>query len=340
MATARRERELAAGARVLLVRLSAMGDVVQATGAVRALHEARPDLQLRWVVQRPFAPLVEGLPGVEVFIHDRGAGARGFLRTGRELRAWRPDVALDLQGNWKSAGLARLSGARTRVGAAGAARRERASAVLLTDLLGVGSDGAHPARQALALVRAIAPDAADLPPRLEASRGEVEAEADVLRGLGLDPGLPFRALVLADPSDPRAIRPAALAREVAASELPCVAVGGPAEREVPVPAGVSRIDHAPGELRRLVGLGALLNRAGGDVVGPDKGATHVLAAAGAPVRCLFGPTDPVRTGSPLVTALRAPAPPECAPCRSRTCRHAEGPVCMDFTSREGRPAIR
>ena len=43
--------------RVLLVRLSAMGDVVESLGAVRALAAARPDWELHFVTQRPFVPI-------------------------------------------------------------------------------------------------------------------------------------------------------------------------------------------------------------------------------------------------------------------------------------------
>ena len=49
---------------VLFVRMSAMGDLVQGLGAVQALHAARPDWRLTVVTQAPWAPLLEGQPGV------------------------------------------------------------------------------------------------------------------------------------------------------------------------------------------------------------------------------------------------------------------------------------
>src|SRR5690606_18011889 len=141
--------------RVLLVRLSALGDVVQSLGAVRSLREALPDAELGFAVQRPFAALLEGSPGIAaVFAHDRRSGPGGYLRTGRALRRFRPDVALDLQGNWKSAGLAFLSRAPRRIGSDRAARREPGSRVLLTET--VRAPDRHPARVAAALVRHLA----------------------------------------------------------------------------------------------------------------------------------------------------------------------------------------
>lgn len=324
--------DLPCGARVVVLRLSAMGDVVQATGAVRGLLEARPDLEVAWVVQRAFAPLLEDLGGVTVLAHDRGAGARGYLRTGRRLRDLRPAIALDLQGNWKSAGLARLSGAPLRIGASGAARRERASACLLTCPVALDAATAHPARQAIALVRVLAPSARDIDPWLAARPDEVEREQAAVAALGVEPRRPFRVVVLGDAADPRSIRAPAVAREVEQSALPCLLVAGPAEAAVERPAAVPVLRHARGEVRRLIALGALVARAGGEVVGPDRGATHVLAAAGAPTVCLFGPTDPRRTAPPAARARTTATPPECQPCASRACRRPGGPVCMDVTS--------
>ncbi len=47
--------------RVLLIRLSAMGDIVQCLGAVRALAQERPELELHFLVQDSHLPLLEGL---------------------------------------------------------------------------------------------------------------------------------------------------------------------------------------------------------------------------------------------------------------------------------------
>lgn len=325
--------------RVLVVRVSAMGDVVQALGAVRALAAARPALELHWVVQRPYAPLFAGLPFLRgVVVHDRHPAVRGYVGTGQRLRELAPDTALDLQGNWKSAGLARLSGARTRIGAVGALRREPQSHVLLNRLVGRPGDSSHPAAIALQVVRALAPDATvdDSTPLLVATSHEVERETRALTALGVDPARPFRVLILAVARDPRAWRIAAMRREERASPLPCVWLAGPAEADLDAPADAKLLRHGRGELRRLVALGALVRRAGGDVLGPDVGSLHVLAATGARTHGLFGPHDPARTGPVMARAHVATDGPACRPCGSRVCHHPDGPVCMDFTLAESR----
>ncbi|MBM4063627.1 MAG: glycosyltransferase family 9 protein [Planctomycetes bacterium] len=321
---------------VLLVRLSAMGDLVHGLGAIEALHRARPDWRLTLATQTALAPLLEGVPGIARVVLLARHGGLGALRRFRaELRAERYDVALDLQGNWKSAGVAAASGARQRLGAGAAWRQEPRSRWLLHRTVAVPGEH-HPALVAWTLARELVPGLPFRAPRLRATDAEVERERAALRGLGVDPDRPMRVLVVGDPVDARALRPAALAAEAAASQEPAVAVLGPAEAHVAAPGGVPALRHAPGELRRLVALGALVAGAGGIVVGPDQGATHVLAAAGA--RCLvgFGAQDPRRTAPPSAVPLVHPAPPACSPCRKHRCRLPEGPVCMAFTTAGGR----
>lgn len=321
--------------RVLLVRLSAMGDVVESLGAVRALAAARPGWELHFVTQRPFVPLLAGQPGIaSIVAHERRGGLAAWRATRRALRALRCEVAVDLQGNWKSAACALVSAAPVRLGAGRAARREPASRLLLTRTVRIEGPP-HPAAVAWQLVRDLAPDAAPQAPSLPADTAEVAAVAARVAALGLEPGRPFRVVVLTDPVDPRSQRPAALQREIEASSMPVLLLAGPAERAVVAPPGVPCLRQGPGELRELVALGALVAAVGGDVVGPDQGATHVLAAAGARTACLFGPQDPTCT-APVSAAVRQhPAPPACMPCRERRCSHRLGPVCMDFTTAEG-----
>lgn len=320
---------------ILLVRLSAMGDLVHAVGAVAALHEAVPDARLTFVTQAPFAPLLRGLPGlsrVVAFRRDGGLGAVRELRAA--LRADRFDVALDLQGNWKSAATTWLSGARLRLGAAGAARQEALSRWWLHRAVPIGG-APHPARVAWELVRQIAPDAPFRLPRLEAAGDELAAERAALASVGIDATQPFRVVVVTDPHDPRALRPAVVARLLREPGPPWLQVFGPAESHLAAAPGAA-LRHGRGEVRRLIALGALVAATGGQVVGPDQGATHVLAAAGADCLVAFGAQDPRRTAPPAARAIVHPAPPACMPCRSRSCRHPQGPVCMDFAPASGR----
>lgn len=323
----------------LLVRLSAMGDVVQTLGAVAALHCARPDWRLVFVTQTTFAPLLDGLPGIaQVVTFARRGGLRGFLLLRRQLQALRADLALDLQGNWKSALIARSSGAREVVGIAASWRQEPWSRVLLHRVV-PGGGAPHPARTAFELVRHVAPAAQFELPRLVATADERQREVAALAAIGVDATRAFAVIVGTDPRDPRALRPGRVPALAAALAMPCVWLLGPAEAALDPPVGLPTLRHGPGEVRRLIALGSLLAAAGGEVVGPDQGATHVLAATGARTRVLFGPQDPLRTAPPAAVALVHPQRPPCHPCRAAVCRHRDGPVCMEFGLEQGVPVV-
>jgi len=101
--------------RVLIVKLSSLGDVLMATGAAHAIREAFPNIELGWVVEGRCAPVVENNSFVNnIHIWDRTA--RGLWRVVQEMKAVGYDLALDLQGLLKSGVMAWLSGAGVRVG--------------------------------------------------------------------------------------------------------------------------------------------------------------------------------------------------------------------------------
>ncbi len=323
---------------VLLVRLSAMGDVVQALGAVEALHRTRPDWRLTFVTQPVSAPLLRGVPGIgRVVEFARHAGLRGLRDLRRDLRADDYDLALDLQGNWKSALVARLASAREVIGMGGAWRQEPWSRLLLhRAIAGVDAVEPHPAHAAWLLVRALVAEAPFLPPRLVATEAEILAERRALQDVGIQAERPFVVIVVTDPADPRALRPPAIVAAVQAAGLPALCVAGPAEAALAIDYGVPVLRHGRGEVRRLIALGTLVAAVGGRVLGPDQGASHVLAAAGAPTRVVFGAQDPRRTAPPAATVVVHREPPSCSPCRRRSCAHRDGVVCMPKTAAEER----
>ena len=318
-----------------LVRLSAMGDLVQSLGAVESLRRALPRAALTFVTQRAWAPLLRGVPGIDRVVEfDREGGLSGLLRLRRELRERRFDVALDLQGNWKSALVARLSGARRRVGMASGWRQEPRSRVLLSELVSCHATP-HPARAAWELAKHVAPSAPFCRPQLSPTAAELVRERDALRRAGVDPRRSFRVIVGTDPRDPRALRPRHRDRLWSAPQT--VLVTGPAEAAPSAGEARPWIRHGQGEVRRLVALGAAVAAVGGDVVGPDQGASHVLLAAGARGQVLFGSQDARRSAPPSATALRGPLELPCRPCRRPACRLSgdEQFACMDYGPDEG-----
>ncbi|OCB01769.1 lipopolysaccharide heptosyltransferase I [Acidithiobacillus ferrivorans] len=105
--------------KILLLRLSSMGDVLHTLPAVTDLQQARPDLHLHWLVEPAFAPIALLHPGVARVVpfslrnyKKQWYGLAVALRDlRRDLRAEGYDQILDAQGLYKSALLGRLGGA-------------------------------------------------------------------------------------------------------------------------------------------------------------------------------------------------------------------------------------
>ena len=76
--------------RILLVRLSHLGDVVHALPVFHALRRRWPAAKLAWICQKEFAPLLAGLPGLDLcLLFNRGGGLRGLWRARRDMAAAR-----------------------------------------------------------------------------------------------------------------------------------------------------------------------------------------------------------------------------------------------------------
>ena len=322
-------------ARVLAVRLGAIGDVANALVFATALRDAAPELHLAWVVHPLAEPLVRDHPAVDrVHVWRRGTGLRGLRSLAAELRRARYDLAVDLQRIAKSALVARLSGA-PRVLGADRARTKELSWLLTRERLPPGDPGAHVTALYLEFARYLGARAAEprhVLPRDPAAEAWAEA---LVAELGGPPVLVnLGATKPANRWAPERFGRVAAALR-AAPGLPVCLTGGP-DDEGRARAALAAAGPGSG-VRDLVGrtslrqLVALLARAA-LFLGCDTGPMHLAAACRTPVVALFGPADPRRTGpwQPPGAALHRvlQVPPPCAPCGRRRCnqpRHA----CME-----------
>src|ERR671919_709316 len=146
--------------RILIVKLSSIGDVVHTLPALAALRAAMPQAEISWVVERRSSEILRDNPLLDRLIEVDTKALRRGLMSGETLRAPRQqlrrlrasafDVALDFQGLIKSASIARLSGARRVFGYSRRALREPASRLLLTKSI-VVPENVHVIRKNLAL---------------------------------------------------------------------------------------------------------------------------------------------------------------------------------------------
>ncbi|HEX5760642.1 MAG TPA: glycosyltransferase family 9 protein, partial [Thermoanaerobaculia bacterium] len=149
--------------RILIVRTSALGDVVHALPVLTALRRHLPGARIGWVVEAAMAPLLAGHPDLDELLVVRlrewrrrplaAATRRELGGSLSALRHFAPELALDLMGNHKAGALAALSGARRRIGAARAGRREPSSALWINEP--VAPRGLHAVDRGLALLDAL-----------------------------------------------------------------------------------------------------------------------------------------------------------------------------------------
>jgi heptosyltransferase-1 len=282
--------------RILIVRLSSMGDIVHALPLAANAHVS--GARVGWLTEPRFAGLLEGNPSIaSLFTADTRRWRRNVFSPAhwrelaalrRALRAFAPDVVLDAQGLWKSALLSRLAGTRV-ISFSAAARREPSSALLVGTGIDLPSDAVHVVDQNLALLAPLglkvarrAPDAryllrqrspaaeaflATLPApfalyhpgaaRAEKTWGE-ERYAALASRLHRDLGL-YPAISWGPGDEPRVARLSAL--------LPCAAKLPPLD---------------------FRGLAQVMALAGLFVAG-DTGPVHLADAVGVPSLALFGP---------------------------------------------------
>lgn len=113
--------------RILIVRLSAIGDVLHGLPVLNALRDARPRAFIAWVVEGAAGQLLQDHKALdELIVVPRKwlKSPRAVFDLRRRLRALQFDISVDLQGLTKSAVAARLSGARRRIGFDGRDGRE------------------------------------------------------------------------------------------------------------------------------------------------------------------------------------------------------------------------
>lgn len=288
---------------IVLVRLSALGDVVHTWPLAEAVKAIRPDARLTWVVEEPLRPLVESHPAVDRVVttatrrwrrHPAAAATRHDLAALRRELPKHPELCIDAQGVTKSALVTLVTGARRRVGLARPWRRELLAGLAYNET--VPAHDGHVVARNLELVRAlgVAPPQPTPPPD-----GRWLIERHPARpAIPVDAGP--TAVLLPAAGHPSKVLPcatlAAVARGLASAGLAVIVAWGPAERDraaavTDAAAGAAHLAPATdlGQLVALLGDAAL-------VVGGDTGPVHLAASLGTPTVAVFTSTDPRRNG--------------------------------------------
>ncbi|HBG46953.1 MAG TPA: lipopolysaccharide heptosyltransferase I [Deltaproteobacteria bacterium] len=310
--------------KVLIIKLSSIGDVVHTLPALKALRDGLgPAARIDWLVEEAASGVLSGHPLIDEVIVVKRGWARGLsenLKTAGLLRSRGYDLVLDFQGLLKSGVWVLLAGGKRKIGFSNA---RELSHIFLNEKLPSYDPEMHAVDRYLALARHAGGAAGAAGFTLELG-GAIASVKEKLRQKGVDDS--FFVMVT------RARWAAKLwkdelfiesARRITADgRLKAVLTGGAADRpaleEMAKAAGGAYIAT---DLKEMAALSALSSF----VLTVDSGPMHLAVAAGAKVIALFGPTAPWRTGPYGAGHIIIRQGLPCSPCYKREC---VDPICM------------
>ncbi|MBS2029665.1 MAG: glycosyltransferase family 9 protein [Deltaproteobacteria bacterium] len=279
--------------RILVIRLSALGDVVLATPAARALRAHFPEARIDWLVDAAYLPILAHNPHLSnVVPYDRRAGhagAAGLLRLRAQLRSQKYDLVIDLQAKPKTVALARALGAQRVVTLQKRSRGEALRALIGLDRPNVRLHAIEMYLEALGVL-GVKPQGFQLECSVT-ERGRTQAERffpAAASVVGLSPGARW-ATKRWEPA-----RFAEVGNALARAGHRVLLLGGPGDRAEleAVRAGLEEPALDTAELG-VEGLIAAVSRCKLVVAG-DSGPVHLADALGVPTVALYGPTAPRR----------------------------------------------
>jgi 3-deoxy-D-manno-octulosonic-acid transferase/heptosyltransferase-1 len=326
--------------KILIVKLSAIGDVLHTLPALTALRRHYPDAQIDWLVEDSAADLVQGHTALNKVLVWRRREFAKLLRVGKlfaavrlflslllSLRDTRYDLIIDFQALLKSSLWIFLARGRRKAGFGQGMEHSENSHFFLNERIPAVSMEIHALDRGLRLLQALGiPDSQVLCDLTIGEEDERAAEQLLVEnGVRLDQ--PFIAI------NPVAKWPTKLwaaerFRELAERLLndgsQVVFTGSKEDRplidEIACTLGspVVRLDG-----RTSLKVLAAVYRSASLVVTTDTGPMHLGAAVGTPVVALFGPTAPWRTGPYGEGHVVLRAGVSCSPCFSKSCKTTE-----------------
>jgi heptosyltransferase I len=340
--------------RILIVKLSAIGDVIHTLPAAAFLKRALPQAHIAWAVERRAAAILRGSPAIDELLELDTRALRKNIFSNAQLAAFRAqlasltgkasgssfDVAIDFQGLLKSAMVLKATDAPRRIGFATSELREKLSRFFLTEQLQTAGL-AHVLDKNLALARAVTgapetPEAAYEFPLAVAPEDERyidEALENHLQKFAiLNPGGGWMTKLWS-------VEKFAAVADWLRDEygIASLVTYGPGEEHMAQSLQRHSRNQAalafPSSLKQFVALA----RRAQIFVGGDTGPLHIAAACGTPIVGIYGPTSPQRNGPFNQRDITVGRDLWCrANCHKRTCWHWE---CMEIPVEEVTRAI-
>ncbi|NWG14277.1 MAG: glycosyltransferase family 9 protein [Acidobacteria bacterium] len=328
--------------KILIIRLSSLGDILHALPAYAALRRSFPAARIDWLVENRARFLLSVVAGLDEVIEIDTAACQshpfaasswaGLWKVICSLRRRRYDISIDFQGLLKTAALGLLIGARERVGFGKAFAWEWPAHWLYSRTVDPEHSGMHVVDANQVLTQTVgAPRWSGqvqftVPPQI--SNGVSEQLA----------GMKLSDFVVINPGGgwPTKRWPAArygslAERIIRELKLEVVVTTGPGEDELfrTIQSNcLARIHHLRLSFLELIPLMKQARM----VVAGDTGPLHLACAVGTPVVGIYGPTSPERNGPWLPADRYVVKVLPCSYCYGRTCpTHNE---CMDIPVQE------
>ena len=323
--------------KILIVKLSAIGDVIHTLPALNAIRQHYSDAHITWLVEEAAADLVIGHRALDrVIVSGRkrwmaALKSSRWRQTTQEMRAfWRElrdthyDMIIDFQGLLKSGMLVWPARGRRRIGFDKGMQHQEHSYLFLNERVPPVDMEVHALTRGLMLLDAIGIHTREVIYDVPITDEDRQGVDRLLAAKGIDGTRPLMAI------NPVALwetklwfndRFAALAdRLVGERGVDIVFTGAPVDgRTIATIRGQMNCTGADLSGSTTLKMLAEVYRRSTLVVSTDTGPMHLAAAVGTRVVALFGPTAPWRTG-PFGEGHRVirTAPP-CSPCYKRRC---------------------
>jgi lipopolysaccharide heptosyltransferase I len=325
--------------KILILRLSAVGDVLRTLPAVMVLREYFPSSHIAWVVEEPSKTLLESQPEIDqVILLPRKRWTQGMKSIGKvwktfremgqfvlELRKEKFDFVLDFHGIIKSGMISFLSGSPKRIGYDRKSSKE--GNFLLSNIkVKLPKEKVSRYQRNFALLKGLGLQVKDFDARLHIPQRDKEHVESFF--IGLNPPLRRPSIAIHAGTNPKAVfkrwmpgHYAQLAdRLIRELDATVIFTWGPGELESVETIRKEMREQsvlAP-ETESLTQLGELFKHC--DLyLGGDTGPMHIASLMGTPVLVIYGPTDPV-FHEPLGRHKKVRKDVGCNPCRNRSCK--------------------
>lgn len=331
---------------ILIIKMSSLGDVIHALPFSAVLRRLYPKAKISWMVHPQFSGFLPDQPTIdEVLYFDKVAfnkmsipGKISFLcELRKELHAKDFDLVIDLQGLFKSAVVAALTGCPNRIGYC---EMREGSGLVCKAICGPHSED-HVIERYLDVARHLGAEIRNIEfplPNLDKEMVTIK-EKLTASGMKAEKYVVFVPGARWETKEWTPNQYAKLADEITADSTYVVLAGGPDEREkaalIEAAAKTDKIIDLTGQTS-LRELAALIKGCKVFISG-DTGPLHFAAALKKPLIAMYGPTKADRTGpygSDKATVLVTPA--SCAGCLKKHCSawHCMGDIKPEMVYQE------